>query len=1131
MKKKIIIAEKPSVASEYARVLGVSGSMGAGFIEGDEWIVTWTVGHLIQMSYPDKYNPAYKEWKLETLPFLPGEFKYEVIEEVKKQFKVVKTQYNRDDISAIYYAGDSGREGLYIQMLVRMMAGHNATADEKVVWIDSQTEDEILRGISEAKSVSEYNNLSDAGFMRAKEDYLVGINFSRLLTVLYGAMVNSGSAQKRQIPISVGRVMTCVLGMVVRREREIRNFRPTDFYRVGGKIQLDGTEIECEWRESQSSRYYQSPKLYSEFGFLKEADAKELIASLSSDIKITSIERSIEKKNAPLLYNLAELQGECTRILHISPAETLKLAQSLYEKKVTTYPRTDARVLSSAVAKEIDKNLNGLKKGEYAPYISAIEDRHYSIKGKYIDDSKITDHYAIIPTGKAADGLSGNEKAVYDMIVRRFLSVFYPPAEYEKVKFEAMTNGELFTGTAKYLLSNGFYEVSGVPDEAESGKEVVEAMMKLTQGNMYLASYSTKKGATQPPKRYTSGSLVLAMENAGNLIEDEELREQIKGNGIGTSATRADTIDKLIRLKYIELDKKQILTPSNFGEMIYEVVDCTVPDFLSPEITAEWEKKLSDVAEGVLSKQRFEADLYEYVRKVCDDVKAKGAEGVEEVKKRIRSFATSGIRTEIKEFDNWNTKIKCPLCGDDVETTEWGFKCKSNKSKTEGCQFVMGDLLGHRLLTKELAELLHKKKTGPFYDFISSNGKPFAAYVLWSDEEKKISFEFTDMPWDETEYKCPSCGKKILNQGNFYKCVDYIDRDNGCKFWVGKIAGKSLSKKDIGLLTTKGETELIKGFKSKAGNKFDAFLYWNKSEQGISFRFPNVDEIRTDYKCPLCGGRILAIPTGFKCENNKNRDEGCDFYAGTYLGHQIKEKELKEILSGQSTDLISFKTGEGKDKKQFEARLYWNREQKRICHMFDDNNPVPIDAKCPLCGEQMVKTKYGYKCSKNGINEGCQFFIGAIAGVMLEEIQVKKLLDYGKSDLIKGFKPKEKGKNPFSAYLSWDKYAKKIKFEFPQGEITKEKSDFSCPFCFKKMYKGNYGYYCDCGFKANSNIAGKEIEDEQFRKLFVRGESDLIYGFYSPSKRSLFSAKLVLDREKKAIAFKFEDKKDKEVKE
>jgi len=1122
VKKKIIIAEKPSVASEYAKVLDVTGNMKDGYLEGDEWIVTWTVGHLVAMSYPDKYNPAYKEWKLDTLPFLPGEFKYEVITDVKRQFNVVRTLYNRPDISAIYYGGDSGREGLYIQMLVRMMAGHNKSVEERVVWIDSQTEDEIIRGISDAKPLKEYESLSCAGYMRAEEDYLVGINFSRLLSLLYGVMVNSGSGQKGNIPISVGRVMTCVLGMVVRREREIRNFKPTSFYRIAGNIEVGGASVECEWCECETSKFYQSPKLYSEFGFLKESDAKELVSSLSDEIKVTLVERSTEKKNAPLLYNLAELQSDCTKILHISPAETLKIAQVLYEKKLTTYPRTDARVLSSAVAKEISKNLSGLRNGEYSEFVNTIDDKHYSLRGKYVDDSKITDHYAIIPTGKADNSLSGKEKSVYDLIVRRFLAVFYPAAEYEKVRFEAISCGELFVGTSKYLVSKGFYEVSGVPSDSEGSKEIADSMMKLSKDSSYNVSYFLKKGTTQPPKRYSSGSLILAMENAGNLIEDEELREQIKGAGIGTSATRADVIDKLLRLKYIHLDNKQIITPTDFGEMIYEVVDYTVPDFLSPEITAEWEKRLSEVAEGKLSKQRFEADLYDYVRKICDSVKDKGSVGVDDVKKRIRSFASGVIRTERKEFDNWNTKIKCPLCGDEVETTEWGFRCKSNKGKNEGCSFVIGDLLGHRLLTKELAELLDKKKIGPFYDFISQKGKPFAAYVLWNDDNKKISFDFCDMPWEDTEYKCPECGKRIVNQGSFYKCVDYIDKDNGCKFWIGKIAGKSISKKDIESITSLKETELIKGFKSKSGSLFDAFLFWDKSKHSVVFRFPNDNEIKTDLRCPICGGSILSVPSGYKCENNRSKDEGCEFFTGSILGHKLTDKDMKVILSGQETELISLKSGEGKGKKNFSAHLYWNKAEKRISLRFEDNNPIPVDAKCPLCGEGVIRTQYGYQCSTKNKNQGCQFFIGSISGVLIDEIQLKKLLKTSKTDLITGFKPKEKNKKPFSAFLVWDEESKKVAFEFPDLNSSREKSELSCPLCFKKLYKNDHGYFCDCGFKANRNIAGKDIEDEQFKKLFVRGESDLICGFYSPRKRSLFSSKLCIDKDKKCVSFKFD---------
>lgn len=1119
---KIIIAEKPSVASEYARVLGISGSMKNGFLEGNGWIVTWSVGHLIQMSYPEKYNPAFKEWKLETLPFLPGEFKYEVIPAVKHQFQVVKKLYNRSDVKEIYYAGDSGREGLYIQMLIRMMAGHNPLAKEKVVWIDSQTEEEILRGIAEAKPIKEYEHLSDAGYLRAKEDYLVGINFSRLLSLLYGPMVNTGSGQKGHIPIAVGRVMSCVLGMVTRREREIRSFRPTDFYRISGKITLQNTDIECEWKAVKGSQYEQSPKLYSESGFRKESDAREMIEGLSDSLLIRNMEKTVVKKQAPLLFNLAELQGECTRRFHISPAETLKIAQSLYEKKVTTYPRTDARVLSSAVASEIEKNLSGLANGEYGSIVSEIHEKSFSIQGKYVNDSKITDHYAIIPTGRNDNSLSGLEKSVFDLITRRFLAVFYPPAEYEKVSFDAVAGTEHFFGSAKYLSLEGYFAVSGSPKEDDNNKLLVEAIRHLQQNQPYPVIYDIKKGVTQPPKHFTSGSLILAMENAGNLIEDEELREQIKGNGIGTSATRADVIEKLCDRNYIAMDRKQMITPTKFGEMIYEVIDASVPDFLSPDITAQWERKLSEVENGKTIKQNFEADLYEYVRKTVDAVKAKGQEGMDAVRQRISSFATGKIRSEYRVFDHWDTKIKCPFCGDEIETTEWGFRCKSNKGKNAGCPFVMGDLLGHRLLTTELNDLLTKKKIGPFYDFVSSKGKLFAAFVLWNDKTKKITFEFTDMPWNETRYKCPGCGKKILNHDQFYRCEGYIDRDNGCQFRIGKVAGKTIGEKDVALLAEKGETSLIKGFKSKEGKKFDAFLAWNKEKQSVVFRFPTTDEMKTELKCPLCGGQVLALSSGFKCERNRPGEDGCRFFVSSFLGHTIKEKELEQILAGKETDLVTLKSGEGSAKKEFQARLYWNREEKRISLRFEENRTDPVDIMCPLCGSPMVRTRFGYQCSTKSKDEGCPFNFGSIAGVMLQESQVKKLFVEKKTDLIQGFKSKTK--KTFSAYLTWNDETKKISFGFPDHGTEKTSSAYSCPCCSKQMWKGAFGYYCDCGFRVNKVIAGKEVEEKQLCKLLTSGETDEISGFFSTRKRALFRAKLRVDQNEKKVVFRIEDK-------
>lgn len=1128
--KKIIIAEKPSVAKEYAKVLGVSGGGQDGYLENSEWIVTWTVGHLVTLSYPEKYSPDLKEWSLDTLPFLPEKFKYEVIQDTTKQFNTVKSLYNREDISAIYYAGDAGREGLYIQMLVRDMAGHNSGAEEKIVWIHSQTEEEILRGIAEAKPLSEYECMSDAGYMRAIADYLMGINFSRVLSIPYAAMLCSGTGQKRHIPISIGRVMTCVLGMIVQREREIRNFRPEEFYRIRGKIDVGGLEVESEWKESESSRYYQSSKLYEEFGFHEEADALDLIASLDTNITILSVERTSVKKNAPLLYNLAELQSDCTKALHIAPTETLNIAQSLYEKKLITYPRTDARVLSSAVAREIKNNLAGLKNSAYKSFVTEIEKNHYSLGSRYIDDSKITDHFAIIPTGKPAAELSKAEEAVYEMIVRRFLAVFYPAAEFEQVKFEAKANQELFVGFSKVLVKNGFYDVSGLPKEITGTKEDSEGLLRLSKGMSYQVSYSTKKGTTAAPKRYTSGSMILAMENAGKLIEDDELREQIKSSGIGTSATRAEIIDKLIRLNYIELNQaKQILTPSNLGEMVYEVVSFVIPDLFSPEITAKWERNLEQIANGTIRKESFEKEFLDYVRTKCEEIKAGSEVNKATVRQRIYPFATRTIQSEYKKFDSWNTKIKCPICGDDVETTSWGFKCKSNVSKTEGCSFVMGgDILGHRLLTNELAALLCKGKTGPFFDFISQKNRPFAAYLLWNDEKKKIEFEMTDMPWDSTEMSCPKCGRKVLKQGNFFKCEGYIDREHGCTFWVGKIAGKTLGEKTVGSLLKDGQTELIHGFKNSAGNKFDAFLYLDE-KRDIKFRFPEPDDLKTSYFCPICGGAILATSNGFRCENYKREEDrkngsGCGFYAGSIKGHMIKERELKSILEGSETELITFKND---DKKEFAARLYWDAKNMRISFKFDDSTPVQIDVNCPVCKSPLMKGKYGYTCSKRiSRTEGCQFYIGGIDGILIDETQLRKLTEYGRTDLISGFRPKEKSKKPFSAYLIWDNEAKRVCFEFPGKEESREVSSYHCPICQRKLYQGKSSLYCDCGFILNQKIASVEIPGEQLRKLLVHGSTDVLSGFFSPKTRKLFSAKLIIDRNAKKVAFEFPERKD-----
>lgn len=641
MGKSLFIAEKPSVAQEFAKALKVHTQRHDGYLESENTVITWCVGHLVTMSYPEKYDEKLKRWSLETLPFLPKEFKYEVILPVKKQFDIVSGLLNRKDVETIYVCTDSGREGEYIYRLVAMMA-HVKDKNQKRVWIDSQTEEEILRGIREAKDIHEYDNLSASAYLRAKEDYLMGINFSRLLSLKYGSAVSSYLGTKYQA-ISVGRVMTCVLGMVVRREREIREFVKTPFYRVLGKFQLGGRNFEGEWRAVAGSRYFQSPLLYKENGFKEEKDARKLLEILSAHPPVNAVAEKIDKKrenkNPPLLFNLAELQNECSRLFKLSPDETLRIVQELYEKKLVTYPRTDARVLSSAVAKEISKNIRGLSNYVHASgFVGEIlEQGSYKNIGKtrYTNDKQITDHYAIIPTGQglgALKGLNTQSQMVYEVIVRRFLSIFYPPAVYQKISLVSSVEKERLFSSFKILVSEGYLKVTGYSfgknKKEENGRKTQEeeqvedaVFLELIQGVkkgsiLPIKEFYIKEGETSPPKRYTSGSMILAMENAGQLIEDEELRAQIKGSGIGTSATRAEILKKLVTIKYLALNKKtQVITPTLLGEMVFDVVNASIRSLLNPELTASWEKGLTYVAEGSITSDEYMVKLEDFIRR------------------------------------------------------------------------------------------------------------------------------------------------------------------------------------------------------------------------------------------------------------------------------------------------------------------------------------------------------------------------------------------------------------------------------------------------------------------------------------------------------------------------------------
>lgn len=662
--KKLFIAEKPSVAQEFAKALGVKGRTSNGYIEDDEHIVTWCVGHLVSMSYPEAYDINLKRWSMETIPFIPETYKYDVIPSVKKQFDIVSKLLNRDDVDTIYVCTDSGREGEYIYRLVDMQANVSDAKDKRRVWIDSQTEEEILRGIREAKPLSEYDNLSTAAYLRAKEDYLMGINFSRALSLKYSYVVKQYLGLDKCV-IAVGRVMTCVLGMIVSREREIRNFVPTPFYRVLANVGNDDARFEAEWKSEKGSKYFESPLLYKENGFKTKEDAEKLVEELSQpesvNMLVENVEKKVEKKNPPMLYNLAELQNDCSKIFKINPTDTLSVVQELYEKKLVTYPRTDARVLSTAVSKEIDKNLNGLCRyeqlGNVAQHILTQGGYKNIAKSKYVNDKQITDHYAIIPTGQGLGNLSaldGVKKGVYDLIVRRFLSIFLPPAEYQKVAVKMDRNGEKFFASAKILSKPGYLAVAdrrfgqkndtekngnendntadetknndkdGDSGQVANSEEFIEMVKSLKKGSILSCNgFNIKEGETSAPKRYTSGTLILAMENAGQLIEDEELRAQIKGSGIGTSATRDSIITKLINNKYIALNKKtQVVTPTFLGEIINDVVLYSVNGLLRADLTASWEKGLDMVASGTITEEEYSSKMCDYVRKYTNFVKS-----------------------------------------------------------------------------------------------------------------------------------------------------------------------------------------------------------------------------------------------------------------------------------------------------------------------------------------------------------------------------------------------------------------------------------------------------------------------------------------------------------------------------
>lgn len=1039
MGKKLIITEKPSVAQEYAKVFQVSGKHN-GYIENNTYVITWCVGHLVEMVYPEEYDDRYKKWVLEDLPFLPEKYKYGVIKNVKQQYDIVHTLLQREDIDAVYWAGDSGKEGQTIEENIRNFGGVRQGMQEFRVWIDSQTETEIKRGMAQAKPMSAYENLGKSGIMRSIEDYAMGINFSRVMSIKYGKLLNDAAATKNYTAIAIGRVMTCVLGMVVNREREIRNFQETFFYRVVGDF--TDANIEAEWKAVEGSVYFESTKLYKENGFKEKEDAEALISSLEGkEAIVKTLEKGISKKKAPLLFNLAELQAECTKRFKISPDQTLQVAQDLYEKKLTTYPRTDARVLTTAVANEIDKNLNLLKgytpTQQFTDHILSNKLYTKIAKTQYTDDNKVTDHYAIIPTGQLTElgTLTPLQSKVFELIVRRFLSIFYPPAEYQTLKLVVGIEKESLFASAKALKVLGFLEVMGKTledaDEDENqtksneniedadkekknnSKKLLALADTLKQGDILnVNGFEVRESKTSPPKRYTSGSMILAMENAGQLIEDEELRAQIKGSGIGTSATRAEIIKKLIRIGYLNLNQKtQIITPQNFGEMVYEVVAMTVPALLNPQMTASWEKGLDGITNGTVDVNDYRVKLEDFIRKETIQIRDKDL--------------TNQIAAQISQFTGKGAKglgarrkleVQCPLCGGNIMTTSFGYGCSNYQKDGSGCNFAIGTIAGKDLSDEECITLIRDGHTAVLSGFVSKQKKKFdAMLVLHKSEDGKIeiNFDFSQIePQMLEDVVCPDCGGQILIKGFGYGCANYNPQvPDSCKFAIGKIAEKELTPIQVKELINNGITETIRGFKGKSGKKFDAVLVLEKGDDGkhfIRFNFEKV-EVRKikDVVCPLCGGEIVQTPFGYGCANYDKLDENsCKFSIGKMAGKDISETQIKELLTnGKTSTIRGFKSKAG---KKFDARVIFNHDEAgKITGLkfdFDDIEQQKLkDVVCPMCGGEIVKTSFGYGCSnynRNDVEHSCHFSIQhKIAGIKISDTLVKQLLNNKKKQI------------------------------------------------------------------------------------------------------------------------------------
>ncbi|MCM1183504.1 MAG: DNA topoisomerase [Roseburia sp.] len=967
MGKKLIITEKPSVAQDFAKVFQVSGRNN-GYIENQEYVITWCVGHLVEMVYPEEYDSRYKKWMLEDLPFLPQQYKYGVIQSVKQQYDIVHRLLHREDIDTVYWAGDSGKEGQTIEENIRNFGGVREGMTELRVWIDSQTEEEIRRGVAEARPMSDYANLGASGIMRSIEDYAMGINFSRVMSVKYGRLLNEAAATQSYTAIAIGRVMTCVLGMVVNREREIRNFKETSYYRIAGDF--TDAHIEAEWRAAEGSAYFESPKLYRENGFRERTDAEALIASLAGKPAVVkTLEKGTAKKKAPLLFNLAELQAECAKRFKISPDETLQAAQDLYEKKLTTYPRTDARVLTTAVAKEIEKNIRRLQgyepTGRYVEEI--LQKKAYAklAKTAYTDDGKVTDHYAIIPTGQLTElrGLTPLQRRVFELIVRRFLSIFYPPAEYQTLKLVVGVEKESLFSSAKVLKTLGYLEVmgktledadteeneapkdgggqeqaaedEGIPkDRRRNAARLLELSETLKAGDsLTVNGYEMKDSKTSPPKRYTSGSMILAMENAGQLIEDEELRAQIKGSGIGTSATRAEIIKKLIRIGYLNLNKKtQMITPERFGEMVYEVVAMTVPALLNPQMTASWEKGLDGITNGTIDVAVYRGKLEDFIRRETLQIREQDLTG--RIAEQISQFSGKGAKGLGARK---RLAAKCPDCGGDIVTTPFGYGCANYQKDGSGCRFAIGKIAEKELSAEQAEELLTAGRTATIRGFKGKSGKRFdACLVLAKNENDKhvIKFDFEHVEAKKVkDAVCPLCGGEIVRTPFGYGCANYDREDEkSCRFSIGKLAGKELSETQVKALLANGRTDIIRGFKAKTGKKFDAHVILNKDAAGtvtgLKFEFPDRPEPQeTALQCPRCKAlKLRKSQWYYECT--------CGFRVGhTVARVGLSEEQMRELFEeGRTRERVSgFVSKAG---SSFDAYLKYGEE--KISFDFDN---------------------------------------------------------------------------------------------------------------------------------------------------------------------------------------------------